>query len=153
MSVAVSTVEAVEAAVAAVSDPEFSGVSIKDLGILEKVEMRDGTIVIELVPTFLGCPALEVIEADVLAAAESAAAETSVEVRFVTSPTWTPERITTEGRRALAELTVAVRDHRPVVCPVCGTESVAERSAFGTTACRAIGYCSSCRNPIEVVRR
>ncbi|HEV8545703.1 MAG TPA: iron-sulfur cluster assembly protein, partial [Candidatus Limnocylindrales bacterium] len=60
-------VEAVEeatvrAALAEVSDPEIPAISIVDLGIVHRVEVGSGpagAIRVELLPTFVGCPAIE----------------------------------------------------------------------------------------------
>ncbi len=149
--------QVVRQAVGRVTDPELPVATVEELGILEdvRVDERGGSVEVDLVPTFLGCPALEVIRQDVTAAARSVPGVSGVEVRFRSHPQWTPERITAEGRRHLAEgLTVAVRDTRgEMSCPVCGSGRVEERSPFGPTACRAVAYCSDCRNPVEVVRQ
>jgi ring-1,2-phenylacetyl-CoA epoxidase subunit PaaD len=142
-------------AVAAVTDPEYPDLTIVDLGILERIEVdAEGRAEIGLVPTALGCPALAQIRSDVGAAAQAAGAVT-VEVTFLTTPTWTPERIQPAARRFLArEMTVAVRgSDGQVVCPVCGSKEVALRSEFGATLCRQLWWCDQCRNPVEVVRR
>ena len=152
---AVAIAEAVQAAVAAVADPEYPGLTIDDLGILESVAVDGaGRAAVGLVPTMLGCPALEVIERDVAAAARAAGA-TEVEVTFLASPAWSPERIRPDARQVLArDFTVALR--RPdgsVACPVCGGRAVEDRSGFGATLCRSLAWCPDCRNPVEVVRR
>lgn len=150
------SIEAIRAAVAAVCDPEYPDLTIEDLGILERVsfDATDGSLLIELVPTVMGCPALSVIEADVVAAARGAGA-VEVVVRFLALPLWSPERIRPEARNHLArEYTVAIR--RPggaIACPVCGSAEVEHRSDFGSTPCRSVSWCPACRNPIEVLRR
>ncbi len=146
--------EVVRRAVAEVLDPELPVVTIEQLGILEDVRVREGVAEVDLIPTFLGCPALEVIEEDVRTAAASLDGIRSVVVRFRTEPAWNPERITEQGRRNLADgLTIAVRDPSGAsICPVCGSDEVDERSPFGPTACRAVSYCQSCRNPVEEIR-
>jgi ring-1,2-phenylacetyl-CoA epoxidase subunit PaaD len=170
-----AAVAAVHAAVAAVTDPEYPDVTIRDLGILERVEVdegpdgadgSDGTagldgsdargelrVRVSLVPTVLGCPALAVIEADVVAAAKAAGAE-HVEVVFLTTPRWTTDRIRPTARRHLArELTVAIRGRGGgVTCPVCGSTAVRHHSDFGPSLCREIWWCGTCRNPVEVLR-
>ena len=147
---------AVRAAVAGVDDPEFPGVSISDLGMVGSVDLRGqpATVEIELLPTFLGCPALEVIEADVKAAALSVAGVEHATVRFVNQPVWTAERVSDRGRELLArQFTVAVpSEDGSTPCPRCAAENVEIRSPFGPTACRAIAYCASCVNPLEVMR-
>ena len=148
--------EAVNARVAAVDDPEYPGVTIADLGILEsvRVDPQDATVTVDLVPTFLGCPALEVIAHDVEKAASSVPGVATVVVNFIATPLWSVERITERGRAALAsEYAVAVPPERgEPSCPVCSAPSIEIRSLFGATACRTIGYCNSCLNPLEVMR-
>ena len=54
--------EAVRAALAEVADPEIPAISIVDLGIVERADVAaDGRIEVELLPTFVGCPAIDAI--------------------------------------------------------------------------------------------
>lgn len=146
-------------AVRAVPDPELAGVGIGDLGLVHDVRIDDasGAVEVELVPTFLGCPALAVIEGDVRAAIAAVPGAGDVTVRFVTSPAWTAARISDNGRHRLAELGIAVDTGRTrlvsVTCPVCGATRLRPVSEVGPTACRSVAWCDSCRNPVEVVRR
>lgn len=149
----------VHAALAGVDDPEYPEVSIVDLGLVENVADDGDTVHVGLIPTMSGCPALAVIERDVLDAVQHAVADSGaqrgIDVRFLTAPVWTPERISGAARRTLAsEFTVAIRTRaQEPLCPVCGSGSLELRSEFGPTPCRSVEWCSSCRNPIEVVRR
>ena len=155
MSVTAVDAGRVRAAVASVSDPEYPDLTIADLGILERVEVDGrGVVSVALVPTVLGCPALDVIEADVDRAARAAGA-IAVDVTFLTSPSWTPDRIAPAARRFLArEMTVAIRGRDgAVTCPLCGSTAVSHRSDFGPTVCRQLWWCDACRNPVEVIRR
>ncbi|WP_419842991.1 metal-sulfur cluster assembly factor [Candidatus Poriferisodalis sp.] len=109
---------AVVGAVSSVCDPEYPEITIADLGILERVCAGDDgrSVRVELVPTMLGCPALDVIARDVTDAARSAcgASEVSVEVVFVADPVWTPDRIAPAAVEFMArEYSVAVRRARP----------------------------------------
>ncbi len=146
-------------AVAAVTDPELPCVTIAELGILEEVRAGDafGVVEVDLVPTFLGCPALALIQADVAAAAGAVPGVSSVVVRFLSTPPWSPERITAAGRAKLAaDMAIAGADPlaaRPVVCPMCCSVEVESRSMFGPTACRSVSWCADCRNPVEVIRQ
>ena len=102
--------KAVRDAVAKVTDPEYPEVTIEQLGILERVFSSGESICIDLVPTRSGCPALEIIRTDVLAAAKDVGA-TSVSVKFCSDPVWTPDRITEDARRILArEFFVVIRN-------------------------------------------
>jgi ring-1,2-phenylacetyl-CoA epoxidase subunit PaaD len=148
----------VRAALARVMDPEIPTCPITELGIVKSVVMRDGVADIELLPTFAGCPALDVIREDVERAVRALGVE--VRARFVNDPPWTVDRVTPAGFEALREYGIAapgggapvlVQLGRPaaVACPYCGARETEESSAFGPTPCRTIRYCPECRNPFE----
>ena len=146
--------DAVNRAVAAVDDPEYPGVSIVDLGLVETVGVTGtGRASIGLIPTFSGCPALEVIATDVRDAASAVTGVTAVDVHWLTSPTWSSHRITARARKVLADrFTVAVgNDDQAATCPRCG-DSTVEQSTFGPTRCRAVHRCSGCAEVVEVLR-
>ncbi|HET8651497.1 MAG TPA: iron-sulfur cluster assembly protein, partial [Gaiellaceae bacterium] len=48
-------------ALAEIPDPEIPVISLVDLGVVRAVEVEDGRVRVEFTPTFLGCPALEVM--------------------------------------------------------------------------------------------
>ena len=156
-------------ALATVHDPEIPPVRITDLGIVERVRVADDAVEIELLPTFVGCPALDVIREDATAAVSPAAAGRRIEVRFVYSPPWTSDRITPEGREALrgygltppppaaagrtfVPLASLHRTEGAAACPFCGSEDTVVESAFGPTLCRTTHFCRACRNPFEAFK-
>ena len=152
-------------ALARVHDPEIPPCSITDLGIVERVTVTDGAVDVELLPTFAGCPALDVIREDAAAAVREVAGERRVDVRFVYSKPWTSDRITPAGRRALTQygvtppggggsrvivpLAALRRPEGGVACPFCGSDDTVLESAFGPTPCRSTHFCRACRNPFE----
>lgn len=150
---------AVHEAVARVDDPEYPGVSIVDLGLLEAIDVGDldpaGShhVTIGLVPTFSGCPALAIISADVDASVRTVDGVGDVEVRWLTTPAWDVSRISHDARGTLArEFTVAVEiTGRAPSCPLCGSPT-AEHSMFGPSRCRSVHRCTSCSETVEVVR-
>lgn len=97
----------VAAALAAVPDPELPPVSITELGMLADVREQHGRVEVDLIPTFSGCPATELIARDVTAAVRALPGVREIEVRFVAEPAWSPERITPEGREKLREFGIA----------------------------------------------
>jgi ring-1,2-phenylacetyl-CoA epoxidase subunit PaaD len=154
--------EAVWDALAEVPDPEIPAVSVVDLGIVRSVELDGGRLRVELLPTFVGCPALDVIRDSVAARLAGMAADVQVELTF--AEPWTSERITAEGRRKLRESgfapppptgdaagrslpIVAVRPQ--ATCPWCGSRDTALENPFGPTLCRAVFWCNRCRQPFE----
>jgi ring-1,2-phenylacetyl-CoA epoxidase subunit PaaD len=156
MSAVMIDVDELRAAVEAVPDPEYPGVGIGDLGIVASVAAdADGNVEIVLVPTFLGCPALDLIAADVTTAARTVPWVRHAEVRWARDVAWSSVRISARARTVMAdELAVAVPDVAGrAVCPVCGHDTLEPVSDFGPSPCRRIARCPECRNPIEVVRR
>lgn len=155
VAVAHPTLEAaVAAAVATVDDPEYPGLAITELGLLERIVVDRGRARIELVPTYGGCPALGYIEADVRTAVGAVAGVAEVEVVWLRRPVWTPDRLSAAAVEFLGrEFTVAIRRRSgEIVCPVCGAAVSADPLASGPVRCRTVASCATCRNPIEVVR-
>jgi ring-1,2-phenylacetyl-CoA epoxidase subunit PaaD len=153
----------------AVVDPELPVVTLADLGVLRDVRTEsDGTVVVEITPTYSGCPAMGVMRADLVHALHRAGFE-RVDVRTVLAPAWSTDWITDEGRRKLAQAGIAppgaapVREAGPVpvdlgpsrrvvACPLCGSPDTEEISEFGATACTALRRCRRCREPFEHVK-
>ena len=145
-------------ALSEVPDPELPLVSVVDLGLIGRVELSPEHIRVELLPTFVGCHALEVMQ-DAIADRLAGLAPT-VEVEPVFDPPWTSDRITAEGRRRLTMMGVAppglgsslIELDAPVPCPHCGSSRTRLENAFGPTSCRTIRYCTACRNPFEAFK-
>ena len=152
---------AIWAALHDVHDPEIPTISVVDLGVVRSVEANRGRIRVELLPTFVGCPALAVLQDAVAERLRAFADEVSVEISF--AEPWTTERISEDGRAALRAAGFApparhqdeTRDVRllPVLpvaeCPYCGSRNTTLLNAFGPTLCRAIYHCAECRQPFE----
>jgi ring-1,2-phenylacetyl-CoA epoxidase subunit PaaD len=137
------------AALAEVADPEIPAISIVDLGIVHRAEIApDGRIIVELLPTFVGCPAIEAIRSAV--GERLAVFGRPVEVAISFEVPWTSDRISPAGRRQLQAYGFAPpAEPEDVRCPYCESASVAMDSAFGPTLCRALFYCRACRQPFE----
>jgi len=151
------------AALAEVADPEIPTVSVVELGMIGEIDVRPDAIDVEVLPTFVGCPALEVIRDSVAARLAEFGRPVHVEISFATP--WTTERISPAGReklrrsgfapppaaragRALPMLDAAA----PVPCPYCGSLRTTLESAFGPTQCRTIRHCPDCRQPFEAFK-
>jgi len=152
---AAATPPATEAAVrdllATVHDPEIPTISIVDLGIVERIEVSDDGIDVELLPTFVGCPALDVIRDSVVEALAPLGRE--ARVAFTWRVPWTSDRISDIGRARLAASGFAPpADPADVRCPYCQSAKVAMDSAFGPTQCRSLFYCRDCRQPFEAFK-
>jgi ring-1,2-phenylacetyl-CoA epoxidase subunit PaaD len=146
-----------------VLDPEMP-INIVDLGLVEAVTCRGESVAITLLPTFVGCPALDMIRDDVVTAVTAIDGVEEVEVTFVHDPPWSIDRITPQGRAALSEHGVTVPGaccggstvgvtQSVVPCPFCKSRSTRQQSSFGPTRCRSIWYCDGCRNTFERMKR
>lgn len=153
---------------ATVTDPELPALTLADLGVLRDVRVEGGTVVVEITPTYTGCPAMGVMRADLVHALH-AAGFADVDVRTVLSPAWTTDWISPAGRRKLAEAGIAPPGAAPVRaagavplslgptrrtadCPLCGSADTVELSEFGATACKALRRCRACGEPFEHVK-
>jgi ring-1,2-phenylacetyl-CoA epoxidase subunit PaaD len=164
--------EAIRAALNGVADPEIPHVSIVELGMIGRIEADDRSIEVELLPTFVGCPALELIRSSIEDRLADDGREVRVEVSFATP--WSSDRISPGGReklrlsgfappppvragRALPMLDLPAIDatafgNEVVPCPFCGSERTTLESPFGPTLCRSIRHCDACRQPFEAFK-
>ena len=155
--------ERARAVAGAVPDPEVPVLTIEDLGVLRDVVIgEDGTVEVTVTPTYSGCPAMDVIRHDVVAALTAAGFE-RVGVTTTLSPAWTTDWMTDRGRAAIAGYGIsppgprggggsrggAVPLRLAVRCPQCGSPDTQEVSRFGSTACKSTLYCDACRQPFE----
>jgi ring-1,2-phenylacetyl-CoA epoxidase subunit PaaD len=147
-------------ALAEIPDPEIPVISLVELGVVRDVEVDDGRVRVEFTPTFLGCPALEMMRDQMAAKVRELGAEPEIQV--ITDDSWSTDRITPEGREKLRESGFAppaprgagppqlVQLERGAFrCPYCGSRETELENIFGPTPCRSIRYCKSCRQPFE----
>ena len=140
-------------AIGRVEDPEYPGLSIVDLGILESIRLTPTNVTVGLVPTFSGCPALSIIAEDVRNAVRGVDSAEAVEVVWLRSPSWSTGRLSSRAQKVLASTySVGVQfGSEAPPCPRCGG-ATSLQSTFGPSRCRSIHVCSRCREPVEVLR-
>jgi len=142
----------VRAVLATVPDPELPVLSIVDLGIVHRVEVGTTRIDVAILPTFVGCPALDVIKASIAERLEERF-DRRVRVEATFDVPWTSDRISASGRAALRDAGIAPPlDPSAMRCPFCDSASVVMDSAFGPTQCRSLYYCRGCRQPFEALK-
>ena len=154
------TAENVWEALARIPDPEIPTVSLVDLGVVRDVRVEQERVHVEFTPTFLGCPALEVMRDRMAEAVRGLGGEPEIEV--VQDDSWSTDRITPEGRRKLRESgfsppapraagtpTLVQLESKAFRCPYCGSSDTRLENIFGPTPCRSIRYCTACRQPFE----
>jgi ring-1,2-phenylacetyl-CoA epoxidase subunit PaaD len=147
-------------ALAEIPDPEIPVISLVDLGVVRDVEVENGTVRVDFTPTFLGCPALEVMRKAMAERIRSLGAEPEINVRLDDS--WSSDRITPQGREKLrasgfappapreaSAPTLVQLQSNAFRCPYCGSTDTRLENIFGPTPCRSLRYCTSCRQPFE----
>jgi ring-1,2-phenylacetyl-CoA epoxidase subunit PaaD len=157
----VLTREAVFEVLGSVMDPEVPVISVVELGVVRDAVVEGDRVTVVMTPTYSGCPAMREMEADVIRALSDAGArEVVVEVRH--APAWTTDWMGPDAREKLRAYGIAppgkaeqgglitlTRRRVPVACPFCGSSDTELRSEFGSTACKAIHVCRSCRQPFD----
>jgi ring-1,2-phenylacetyl-CoA epoxidase subunit PaaD len=139
-----------------VPDPEIPLVNVVELGIVHAVRCQGRRAEVVLIPTFSGCPAMDVIRRAVEERLRELGLE-EVTVRLSLSPPWSTDRIAPSAREKMKQLGLAPpslfepeRDlFEPVTCPYCGSTDTRLDSPFGPTLCRAMYYCDHCQQPFE----
>ena len=156
------------AALAKIADPEIPAISLVDLGVIRGFAFsplpgRGERLTVELMPTFVGCPAIEVMRQLIGERLGGMADEVAVELTF--AEPWTSDRISLAGREALRRSGFAPPVHigstftgdsltvLPIAtCPYCGSRNTTLENPFGPTLCRAIYHCADCRQPFEAFK-
>ena len=154
--------ERVEREVRQVPDPEIPVITIDDLGVIREVERTGDGLRVTITPTYSGCPAMKAMEDAVVTVGRRAGVPVEVVTRL--SPAWTTDWMSEQGRESLRRFGIAPptgeRAHasgpvgltlqvRVVSCPHCGSQDTEEVARFGSTACKALRRCRSCREPFD----
>ncbi len=161
---------AVWAALAKIADPEIPAISLVDLGVIRG--FRFGArptggerLTVELMPTFVGCPAIDVMRQQIGERLTELGIADEVAVQLTFAEPWTSDRITPAGREALRAsgfappVTIGSTfsgDSLTVLptatCPYCASRNTTLENPFGPTLCRAIYHCTDCRQPFEAFK-
>ena len=145
-------------AAAEVVDPEIPVLTIADLGVLREVTVTAGGVEVAITPTYSGCPAMNMIALEIEIALQRAGFA-DPKVRTVLSPAWTTDWMSEHGRQKLREYGIAPPQPgggrralfgvQQVACPQCGSDDTEVLSEFGSTSCKALWRCRSCREPFD----
>lgn len=141
-----------------VKDPEIPAISLIDLGVIKKVEIEEEKVIVEMTPTFVGCPAMDYMKADVERVLQEHKIDSfDVSVNF--NEPWSSDNITARGRKALKDFGLAPPKQNVIIddidvlenvkCPYCDSEDTDLKSPFGPTLCRSLHYCNNCSQAFE----
>ena len=158
------------AALAEIADPEIPAISLVDLGVIrgfafESRETGGERLTVELMPTFVGCPAIDVMRQQIGERLTDLRLADEVEVKLTFAEPWTSDRITPAGREALRSsgfappMTIGSTfsgDSLTILpiatCPYCASRNTTLENSFGPTLCRTIYHCADCRQPFEAFK-
>ncbi len=142
-----------------VKDPEVPVLTVVDLGVIREVNhISKHQWQIIITPTYSGCPAMQVIEEDIIKRLKEE--EIDAQVKLVLSPAWTTDWISDNGKKKLEEYGIAppqdeidksvlFGEKTVVPCPLCKSKNTKMVSQFGSTACKAHYQCNDCMEPFD----
>lgn len=151
--------EAVRPILEGVFDPEIPVLNVVDMGVVRKAEEKDDQWLITITPTYSGCPAMKVINDDIVTAMQEAGYK-NVEVKEVLQPAWTTDWLTEDAKRKLKAYGIAppqgsvdkntlLEGQKQIQCPQCGSYNTKMVSQFGSTACKSLYQCNDCKEPFD----
>jgi len=144
-----------------IPDPEVPAISIVELGVVRDVKVEGSSVIVDMTPTYTGCPAMKMMEDQVKAKLLLEGLDVKVNVVF--KPAWTTDWMSDATKEKLRAYGIAPpdklsfenlhpfakTDKGPLKCPFCRSENTALTSQFGSTACKALYFCNECRQPFE----
>lgn len=144
-----------------IPDPDIPVVSITELGLVRKVEIADNTVIVTLTPSYSGCTAMQYFKTEIIANLEHEGFD-EVKIKTVYSPAWTTDWISEEVKEKMRKHGIAPPvsnakfthklfsdSETKVSCPWCNHSDTKKTSQFGSTPCKAIWFCNSCKQPFE----
>ena len=141
-----------------VLDPEVPVLNVVELGIVRAIDINKNAVEVTITPTYSGCPAMAVIESDIMAKLKEKKIS-NVSIKTVLSPAWTTDWMKQDAKNKLKEYGIAPpnKDHsctdpimgEPKDCPLCGSKNVELKSRFGSTACKSLYVCQDCLEPFD----
>jgi ring-1,2-phenylacetyl-CoA epoxidase subunit PaaD len=156
----VNTIENITSLLEEVTDPEIPVLNVVEMGIVRGVAFEDQQLIVTITPTYSGCPAMQTIEEDIREVLIEKGIS-NFQIKTVLSPAWTTDWMTDEAREKLKEIGIAPPQKgsadkgllmgrlRDVKCPHCGSHETSMISQFGSTACKSLYRCESCREPFD----
>jgi ring-1,2-phenylacetyl-CoA epoxidase subunit PaaD len=141
-----------------VKDPEIPVLSLVDLGVITDVTIQGEKVIIEMTPTFVGCPAMEYMKSEVENVLKGRGIANPI-VNITFRKAWSSDRISEKGKQYLKQFGLAppppnklftdLEILETAICPRCDGTNTELKNPFGPTLCRAIFYCNTCQEAFE----
>lgn len=145
---------------AEIPDPEIPVITINDLGMLRAVKYTNNGCLVTITPTYTGCPAMGMLEDQIKKKLHDNGIK-NVTIETVYSPAWSTDWISEEAKDKMRLYGIAPPEKKAncgscnvgkkeiVHCPICHSSNTQLISKFGSTACKALFKCNSCKEPFE----
>ena len=145
-------------AIRELADPELPFLTLNDLGMIRDIRIKEEKFIVTIAPTYIGCPALSVIEDSIAGNLKKIGIDALIEKSF--SPPWSSDWISENGRKKMEEFGISpplLKDRRnlgdatskKVKCPQCSSFETEKVSEFGSTACKSLYRCLACKEPFD----
>lgn len=142
-----------------VKDPEIPVLSLVDLGVITEVKFEADVLHIEMTPTFVGCPALDMMKQEITELLNRKGIQ-KIELSVSFRNPWSSDKISEKGKQALKQFGLAPPPSTKVfadldvllehaICPRCNGTNTQLKNTFGATLCRSIHYCDTCQEAFE----
>ncbi|MBI4427739.1 MAG: phenylacetate-CoA oxygenase subunit PaaJ [Ignavibacteriales bacterium] len=141
-----------------VQDPEIPALTLVDLNVIRHVKANDQGVEVEMTPTFMGCPALDRMKEDIRIRLQEAGFK-NVRVNVNLTVPWSTDMLIESSKEKLQKFGIApppvLQESLPatlllpVQCPFCNSTETRLESEFGSTLCKQLYYCDSCRQSFE----
>ena len=141
-----------------VKDPEIPVLSLVDLGVITDIVVDKEKVIVEMTPTFVGCPAMEYMKSEVESELRKRGIQ-NVEVNISFKKPWSSDLISEKGKQSLKQFGLAPPPSSKIftdleiletaICPRCNGTDTELKNPFGPTLCRAIYYCNACKEAFE----
>lgn len=140
-----------------VCDPEIPVVNIMEMGILRDVILHDNLVEVVITPTYTACPAMNMIEEDILSVLIKNGI-TDAKVITTYTPAWTTDMLNEYTKEKLRQFgisppqhscTFSMEQNTKISCPICNSENTTLISQFGSTACKALYKCEECQEAFD----
>ena len=145
-------------ALSELTDPELPFLTLNDLGMIRDIKIKKDNFIVTIAPTYIGCPALSVIEDTITDELRKVGINALIEKSF--SPPWSSDWISENGRKKMEEFGISPphpkdtksfshSSVRGVKCPQCTSYKTEKVSEFGSTACKSLYRCLDCKEPFD----
>ena len=144
-----------------IPDPEVPAISIVELGVVREIVVNGDSVTVSMTPTYSGCPALKMMEEQVLAKLESIGVK-NPSLKLVFKPAWTTDWLSDSTKEKMKNYGIAPppkitavyllpmnHNKEPLQCPYCDSLDNRLTSQFGSTACKSLYFCNQCLQPFE----